>query len=177
MNNINSNQIHDEIDDNVINHKNNSNDKTEEMENLQKEINSLKNENIQLKNKLKKYEYNIIEKDEIIEKLKLDNTDILNKLKYLQSLNKSFDINNKNTELMTVIFTSLKEDFYYSIICKPNDKFSVIEEQLYQYMPELNESHNSFLIKGKNINRFKTISQNGIKFSDIVIVNPIKLIK
>ena len=76
-----------------------------------------------------------------------------------------------NEKLMTIIFISLDENIHYSFICKNTDKFNKIENLLYEKYPEYLESQNYFTINGNKINRFKTIEENKINNSDVVILN------
>ena len=72
---------------------------------------------------------------------------------------------------MTVIFTSIDQKFYHSIICKKTDKFIVIEQELYEIYPAYKETENYFLLKGVKINKNKTLEENNINNSDIIILN------
>ena len=44
-----------------------------------------------------------------------------------------------------------------------DETFAEIEERLYQQYPEYRETNNNFIANGKEILRFKTIKDNGIK--------------
>ena len=70
--------------------------------------------------------------------------------------------------ILSVIFISTDQKIHHSIIFKNTDKFSEVESRLYKIYPEYLESENYFLAKGKRINRFKTLEENGIKNSDII---------
>ena len=47
----------------------------------------------------------------------------------------------------------------------------MIENILYDIYPEYFENENYFIVNGNKINKNKTIEQNNIKYSDIVILN------
>ena len=47
----------------------------------------------------------------------------------------------------------------------------MIENILYDKYPEYIEYENYFLVNGIKINKNKTIEQNNIKYSDIIILN------
>ena len=47
----------------------------------------------------------------------------------------------------------------------------MIENILYDIYPEYIENENYFIVNGNKINKNKTIEQNNIKYSDIVILN------
>ena len=102
---------------------------------------------------------------ELMDKLE-QNNDELNELKSKIG----FDLK-KEEKLMTIIFISFDEQIYYSVICKNTDKFNRIEELLYEKYPEFKISENYFFHQEKKINRFNTIEENGIKYSDLIILN------
>ena len=72
---------------------------------------------------------------------------------------------------MPVIFQSTDSKIHYALICKNTDKFNMIENMLYDKYPEYIENENFFTVNGIKINRFKTMEQNKIKYSDIIILN------
>ena len=73
--------------------------------------------------------------------------------------------------MITVIFFSNDQKIYYAFICKDTDKFSVVENLLYDIFPEYQDSQNFFTANGNIINRCKILEQNNIKFSDIILIN------
>ena len=76
----------------------------------------------------------------------------------------------KGEKLMAVIFSSLNENILYSIICKNTEKFSKLEQKLYNKYPEYSKSNNYFLVNGNRINKYKTLNENKIKNSEIIIL-------
>ena len=72
-------------------------------------------------------------------------------------------------KLISVIFHTDK--FLCSIICKDNDIFAKVESLLYQKYPKYKETEQYFIINGQKINRFKTLKENGIKDSDVILMN------
>lgn len=81
----------------------------------------------------------------------------------------------ENEKLMTVIFVSLDQKIHYSMICKNTDLFSRLEIELYKVeeYKEFKQTENYFIAKGKKVNRFETLEENGIKNSDIITLNKI----
>ena len=71
-------------------------------------------------------------------------------------------------KLMTLIVISNDEIVHYSFICKNTYTFTKIEEMIYDKYPEYKKRENSFFVKGKKINRNKTLEENKIKNSDII---------
>ena len=69
--------------------------------------------------------------------------------------------------LMTVIFQSKDSKIHYAFICKNTDRFNKIENMLYDKYPEYIERENYFTVNGIKINKYKTMEQNKIKYSDI----------
>ena len=74
-------------------------------------------------------------------------------------------------ELISVIFTSTDQKIHQSIICKNTQKFCRLEEILYQAHPEYSDSDNYFCVNGNVVSKFKTLKENNIKDSDIIILN------
>ena len=72
--------------------------------------------------------------------------------------------------MMSIIFTSSDQSFYYSIICKNTDIFINIEAKLYNEYKDYNSDQNYFLVKGKIVNKFKSLKDNNIHNSDIIIL-------
>ena len=154
------------------------------------EIQKLKNENNYI-NQIKKYENEI-------QTLKNNNNDLINKIKLLEN-NSNYSTNNNNATnndkktissmdqikielnkyafdlkkgeyLLPIIFQSDDSKIHYAIICKNTDRFNMIENILYDIYPEYIENENYFIVNGNKINKNKTIEQNNIKYSDIVIL-------
>ena len=72
---------------------------------------------------------------------------------------------------MPVIFQSVDSQLHYAIICKNTDRFNMIENLLYDKYPEYIEKENFFICNGIKINKSKTMEQNNIKYSDIIVLN------
>ena len=134
--------------------------------NLKKQIFELKEQNQILKNKIIENTDNKKNILELMHKLEQKNDEI----KELKEKNNTFNLK-KGEKLMTVIFISIEEDIHYALICKNTDKFSRIEELLYEKYPDYKKKENFFLYNGKRINRFDTIEENGIQYSSIITLN------
>ena len=74
-------------------------------------------------------------------------------------------------KLISVIFVSSDQKVHYSIICKNTSKFSIIEGKLYEEYNEYEELETYFTVNGRRINRHKTLDDNKIKNSDIIMLN------
>jgi hypothetical protein len=74
-------------------------------------------------------------------------------------------------KLISVIFTSPDQKIHQSIICKNTEKFSRLEEILYKEAPKYFESNVYFCVKGRVVNRYKTLKENNIHDSDVIILN------
>ena len=134
--------------------------------NLKNQISQLNNQNQLLKNKIVE---NTDDKKGILElmhKLEKKNDEI----KELKEINNTFNLK-KGEKLMTVIFISVDQGIHYALICKNTDKFSRIEELLYEKYPDYKKKENFFLYNGNRINRFDTIEENGIQYSSIITLN------
>ena len=139
------------------------------------EINKLKNDLIKankiieqqnkkikyLENQLNNNNNNIIQSLE--NEIKLKNKEI-NELKLkLKNTNLNKDVINIHKEsIKCVYFTSMDQKIHYPIPCLSTDIFAEIEEKLYKEYPEYRETNNFFIANGKEILRFKSISDNNI---------------
>ena len=85
--------------------------------------------------------------------------------------NKPFQLENNET-LFPIIFVTMDSKFHYSLICKDTEIFSQVEYRLYKKYPEYIESENYFTVNGIKVNRFKSLKDNSIRYSDIVIMIP-----
>ena len=149
------------------------------------------NQIIDLKNKISEYEKLLSEEKrkvkELDKKLKENESKggISSKLELMEEINKknkeieqirtSFPIKiNPGEKLMTVIFVSTDQKIHYAIICKNTDKFSTLENKLYDEYPDFSENENYFLVNGNRINRHKDLDYNNIKNSDIVTLFPME---
>ena len=99
---------------------------------------------------------------------------ILNtELKYIkQKINnpKSF-IDNQIENIMVIAFTTVDRKFIYPLICKNTDKFNTLEMKLYEKYPQYTEENYNFTVDGKEIKKYKTLEENGIKCSDLILLN------
>ena len=172
-----------------------------ENEKTMKEYRKAKRENenqiIDLKNKISEYEKLLSEEKrkatELDKKLKENESkgglsskynsekilelmeEINKKNKEIEQIRTSIPIRiNPGERLMTVIFVSTDQKIHYAIICKNTDKFSTLENKLYDEYPEFSENENYFLVNGNRINRHKDLDYNNIKNSDIVTLFPME---
>ena len=140
---------------------------------LKDEIEKLIEENNLLKNDLQKANYLIKNNTDyiipnLINTIKEKEKEIKDlKIQLIKSQNKSIDFDN----LLIISFSS--NDSYisnYAIKCRKTDTFAVIEEKLYQEYPQYRNTHNSFLVKGNVILRFKRMDENDIKDGDKILL-------
>ena len=141
-----------------------------------KKIEILENEIKQLKDELNKQITINKDNENIIALPKMDETikALLEKDKEIKELKEKmkrfpFELN-ENEKLISVIFTNSKKEFYYSIICKNTDRFSTIEIKLYDKFPKYGETANYFFVNEKRIINHKTLEDNHIKDSSIIIL-------
>ena len=77
----------------------------------------------------------------------------------------------EDEELISVIITSPDKKILQSIICKNTENFSRLEDILFKEAPYYNDSNVYFCVKGNIVNRLKTLKENNIHNSDIIILN------
>jgi hypothetical protein len=73
--------------------------------------------------------------------------------------------------LISVTFVSADQKVFFSLSCKSNDKFYIIESLLYDRYPEYIEYENYFLVNGNKLNRNKTLQENHIRDNDTIVLN------
>ena len=125
---------------------------------------------IELNKKLQKYEKysnnnsNLIEIIELMKELKEKKEEIIKiKSRY------PFELS-EGEEMMSIIISSIAQSFYYSIICKNTDLFVKIEAKLYNEYPNYNDPNNYFMVNGNVINKYKSLKDNNIHNSDIILL-------
>ena len=146
---------------------------------------SLNNEINRLKNELNKAN-KIIEKQklkikELENMLKNNNISLENEIKLknkeindLKTKLQSIYINKQQFErndMKCIYFASVDQKINYAIPCVSTDVFAKVEEELYKEYPEYRETNNYFIYNGKEILRFKTISENNISKGYPVILH------
>ena len=95
-----------------------------------------------------------------------------NKIRDLEEKIKRYPfILEKNEKIMSIIFSSINEKVNFSMVCKNTDTIHKLEEKLYEEYPNLSESENYFLCKGKLLNKFQSFETNHIKNGDIILLN------
>ena len=151
--------------------KNKELNKIQEINNLKKELEILKNENKKLKQDLSIANKKIsnIENNEL--KLKEENLDLKNQIYDLKSKldnDKKEELKDDLNDIMFLNFISTNSFIYCEIKCSPNDIFAEVEEKFYKIYSNYRSTNNMFKNNSKPILRFKTLSENNIKNGDIV---------
>ena len=141
---------------------------------------------------LKEKEIEIKEKEKIITEEKLKNENLIKIKKELEDkLNNNYQINkileleneikkletyflSPGEKLITVKFISVDQVINFSVTAKNNDKFSKLEDILYDKYPNYKDTENYFLFNGKRINRHRTLEENKIKNNDVLTLNKIE---
>ena len=156
------------------------------------------NDTQKLKNEIKSYVEKIEKMKNDIQKLSSENNNLKDKIKSpstqnnqdeivrlykkIEGLNEKIDELNaklkrypfsleEGEKIMTIVFTSVNQKINYSMICKNTDTINKLEEKLYEEYPNLSESENYFLCKGKVLNKFQSFEKNHIKNGDIILLN------
>jgi len=134
----------------------NLNEKIKEKDKLLKEQN-IKNNS--LNKKIKEIEAEIISN-----KTKINTTELENEIK----LFRTYYNFSPNEKLISIKFISINQDIDFTIITKNSDKFSKIENILYDKYPKYKDSENYFLVNGNKINRYRTFEENKIRNNDVL---------
>ena len=74
-------------------------------------------------------------------------------------------------ELISLIFNSHDQTIRdFKIVAKNSDKFTIIENIIYEKYPIFKETINYFIANGKKINKYHTLKENNIKNNDVIIL-------
>ena len=76
--------------------------------------------------------------------------------------------------MMSVIFTTIEQKFFYSIVCKNNDIFANLVMQLFNEYPYSKDKSVYFISKVAIIKEQKTLKENQIYNSDIILMDNLK---
>ena len=79
--------------------------------------------------------------------------------------------NNINLDSIKAIqIISSDNKIHFATSCIGTETFTEIEEKLFNRYPEYREYNHSYMCKGRVIQRFETINENGIYDGDIIIM-------
>ena len=112
--------------------------------------------------------------EDIKKLLNLCNNIYLNQKEIKEKNKFPFDLD-ENEKLISVIISSEDKSILYSIICKNTDKFIKIKEKFYEIFPEFGKVKNLFYLNRNEIIENKTLDENGIKNSDLIIFKKVEI--
>ena len=174
-----------QLNNTIVQLNNKINTLTNQNNEYEKQIKRLTDENNNLLNKIKNKDNKFgdnkkgnEQKDEMLFSL---TKQLENKENEINRLNKEinkyksiipFEIK-EGEELLPIIFYSTDQKLHYSFICKNTEKFSEVESRLYELYPQYEEGENCFYVNGNKIKRTKTLKENKIKYSDVIMILPI----
>ena len=91
-----------------------------------------------------------------------------NKENQLNDIISRFPFELSNNEYLMVVNFKLKNN-NFSSICKNTDQFIIVESLIYKKYPEYEDIINLFLVNGRQVKRFRSFEENGIKNNDIIL--------
>ena len=168
----------DKINEELFELRKENNNLKKEIKELKEELKNEKNKNQQLNSKIeildKFLENKFKENNSINMNNKIINElyeDLKTKEREFKNFKSKFPFElSENEELMSVIFFSPNQKVHYSIICKNTNQFTKIETQLYKEYPDYKNIENYFIVNGNKINKYKSLKENHIKNSDIIMM-------
>ena len=169
-------QLNNQIDSLTIKNKKYENDinrLSKEKNNLENQLKNIGNNNIySIQNTSNQKEQMLFN---LMNDINIKNNEIAKKNKELYDLKTTLPFDLKEGEyLLPIIFISGDQKVHYSFICKNTEYFNYVENRLYQMYPAYQEGENCFYINGKKITKSKTLDENGIKYSDIIMMIPVE---
>ena len=81
------------------------------------------------------------------------------------------ELTDVENQIFAINFISVDQTIHFPIACKKTDRFNLLEEKLFKEYPNYNNIDIYFTANGKLIDREKTLSENGIKNGDTIILN------
>jgi len=137
----------------------------------EKNINNLKIENNELLKKIK----------EINEKLKsqnLKNSELTEHINEKDKIIKEYELKISNfpfeissgEKIISIIFISFDESIVFPIVCKNTDIFSFVKNKFYEEYSEYKNIKNYFILNGKRIDEDRSLDENKIKNNDIITI-------
>jgi len=120
------------------------------------------------KNKeMEKIKNNVGEKDNVLKLM----DKLLSKEEEIQEMKSRYPFEIlKGEKLISLIFMSYNQEIHYSLICKDSDKFTNVENLLYDEFPKYREVENYFISEGNKINKYKTLKENNLKNGSIIML-------
>ena len=91
-----------------------------------------------------------------------------NKENQLNDIISRFPFELSNNEYLMVVNFKLK-NYNFSTICKNTDQFIIVESLIYKKYPEYEDILSLFLVNGRQVKRFRSLEENGIKNNDIIL--------
>ena len=109
-----------------------------------------------------------MEKDSNIYSLKNRLLELENEL----NIFKSYYCFSPGEKLISIHFISVDQNINnFKVIAKNTDKFSKLEDILYEKYPNYKDTDNYFIVNGKRINRNRTLEENKIKNNDTLTLS------
>ena len=111
-----------------------------------------------------------------------NNQDLINELlkklelkeKEIQEIKSNYHLS-RGEKIISIIFSPMDQQFVQSFVCKNTDKFEKLEQLLYKEIPDYfkNEVQYFFVVNGLRIDRYKTLDENGIRNSSVIMFNKV----
>ena len=167
------NQI-DELKKQLSEEKENNNKLKTENKKLENLINSLKQENIDLKKKLEKETSKLKENIKQLENELKSKTDAIQnyilEIKDLKENKNSITPIKPGEKIFSVLFMTQGNNdiFNYSMTCKNTELFVKLEERLYDDFPEYKKFETIFMVDTRRICRFQTLDEKKLKRNVII---------
>ncbi len=117
----------------------------------------------------------IVNNDLKTNNLKEKMIELLEEIRIKDKIISNFPIKlSEGEQLLSITFVSSDKKMHFSTLCKNTDKFSKIENMLYDVYPEYSESENNYFVNGNKINKYKSLDFNKIKNNDIITLKKIE---
>ena len=144
---------------------------------------NIKNKIFKLENYIKELERKLKEKENKINEEKIKNEELINKIKLFENNSNNYSLNDRILELenelnkfksyweklISVKFISTEQIINnFTKIGKNTDRFSKLEEILYEKYPNYRSGDNYFIVNRNKVKRNMTLEENNIKDNDVL---------
>ena len=144
---------------------------------LKDENQKLKNENQRLKSELNNNIQNLKKYESEINKLNLALTIKNNEINNLNNGIKNLKLSGGKKkladidELLSIQIKSIDQKVDMPFTCQKNDKFTIIEEKLYNEYRDFKDLNTYFTVNGRIVKRFRSMLENNIRNNDKILLN------
>ena len=101
--------------------------------------------------------------------------DLVNDILELKNKMQQYELYISSQKLILIKIISVDQVINFYTIAKINDKFTEIENIIYNNYPEYKETENFFLVNGNMVDKSKSLQENKIKMNDVLTLSIVEV--